>query len=181
MVHRRPSQAVNYLRETDPKRLEMISAAFSREIECMSTGDGREFESGGRLNAPRPLFRGLVAEELLKQRFSTAMAAAAPESLTRQYRSGWTASDGRDAAIDEMATCVAAIDPAGVRALLASEPASAGEATATGALSPSLGRCLAANAILRGNRQSIRAALAEAMFHRVTGPAVAVADGSGKN
>ena len=73
--------------------------------------------------------------------------------------------------MDDMAVCVAATNPSGVRALLATAPASVNEASSMATLSPTLGRCLQANAKLVGNRQSVRAALAEALYHRYATPA----------
>ena len=75
---------------------------------------------------------------------------------------------GRLKVIDEMAMCVAAIDPAGVLRLLATKPNSGAQQQAFNALSPSLGSCLAKGYQLDSKPTAVRSALAEALYHRDT-------------
>ena len=169
LVHRRQSAASAMLDAADDAGFIKADRALSRETsDCLSITTDAQAQTGVRMQASRPLWRGLVAEQLVMNRFATA--APAPEPIQRRYASAWTAIDGRGAVIDEMAVCASSTNPAGVRALLVTEPASPAEATAMGALSPTLGQCLAAGATLQGNRQSIRAALAEALYHRLAAP-----------
>jgi hypothetical protein len=69
-----------------------------------------------------------------------------------------------------MATCVTDTNPAGVIALLDSEPYTDSENSAFSALIPFMGPCLSAGTKLSGEREPLRAALAEALYQRVNLP-----------
>lgn len=123
------------------------------------------------ISLPNDIYRGLLAEAAL----SNDYVGIAPEPLAKQpgYDRPWFAATGRARAVDEMGACVADVDPAGVRALLATTAETSEEKNAISALAPTLGACLTAGATLNANRQSLRAALAEALYHRViASPAV---------
>ena len=74
----------------------------------------------------------------------------------------------------KLATCVSEIASAETLALLKTEPYSDAEGTTFAAVVPSMGACLRARVKLTGNRQSLRAALADALYQRVANPAPAV-------
>jgi hypothetical protein len=78
---------------------------------------------------------------------------------------------GRAGAIDQMATCVADIDPNGVLALSKTEFSSKKERKVFDALMPEVGKCLQAGAKLNTNQLGLRTALMEALYHRVYDPA----------
>ena len=109
----------------------------------------------------RGKFRGMVAEALLKK--SKTVGQLAPLARTSTYTAGWFALSGRPRAVDEMAMCVAATNPAGIRALLATKPGSPAQRRAFNALSPSLGACLAKGYQLDTRPAGLRAAMAEAL------------------
>lgn len=112
----------------------------------------------------RGKFRGMVAEALLKK--SKSVDRLAPLARVSTYTAGWSTMSGRPRAVDEMAMCVAATNPAGIRALLATKPNSSGQRQAFTALTPSLGVCLAKGYQLDIRPTGLRAALAEALYHR---------------
>ena len=121
----------------------------------------REIE-GGSIDVPGDVFRGMLAEAALHQigRAATLAPAASPESYTRGLVRLVT---GRDPAVDAMAVCTAEVNPAAVRDMLKTQPDSAEEFAAAQSLGATLGPCLPQGATLKANRQSLRAALAEAV------------------
>lgn len=82
----------------------------------------------------------------------------------------WFVLTGRHPVTDSMAVCVAEQNPAAIRGLIATRPETAEEKAAIQAIAPSLGPCLPQGATLKANRQSLRAALAEALYHRAVAP-----------
>lgn len=120
-------------------------------------------------NLDRGKLRGMAAESLLKR--SKTVAGLAPLAKATNYGAAWSTVTGRVRAVDEMAMCVAAIDPAGIRTLLATAPDSVAQRRAIGTLTPSLGNCLSAGFQLDAKPASLRAALAEALYHRDTAEA----------
>lgn len=120
---------------------------------------------------PPDIYRGMLAEAAIRQDFKgRTLPAVAREQV---YTRPWFAATTRPAVVDEMAACVADTDPSGIQSLLATMPETPDEAAATAKLMPSLGPCLTAGATLNANQQSLRAALAEALYHRFTAPAPA--------
>jgi len=117
-----------------------------------------------KINADRGVLRGLLAEALIKQ---SAAVAVAPLPGQRVYARDWYEMTGRPRPLDEMATCVADIDPAGISALLHTPLGGKEEGAAIGAISPSLGTCLAVGYKLSANALSLRTALAEGLYHRM--------------
>lgn len=113
----------------------------------------------------RGTMRGFVAEAFVRK-YSKRAEALAPLPLQRTYSRDWFEMTGRARPIDEMATCVAETNPAGILALLKTGIGSAEEKAAIGALSPSLGACLATGYKLNANRLGLRTALAEGLYHR---------------
>jgi hypothetical protein len=127
-------------------------------------------------NQNRGKLRGMAAESLLKR--SDTVARLAPQPKAATYSAAWTAVTGRVRAVDEMAMCVAATDPAGILALLATSPNSTRQRQAFAALSPSLETCLAKGYQLDTKPAALRAALAEALYHRDTASAGGSVKGS---
>lgn len=118
-----------------------------------------------RLISQRGTLRGFIAEALI-EKHPVKVERLAPRPLQATYERDWFALSGRDRAIDEMATCVAEVNPAGVVQLLKSEIGSSDEKARLAALSPSLGSCLARGYQLNTNRLGLRTALAEGLYHR---------------
>ena len=124
---------------------------------------------GSAIYTPPDVMRGNYAEAAMsKMAEDDGLAPLAPAQIG--YAREWFALTGRDPVVDEMAVCVAEQNPAGIQALLATKPETPEEKAATTALGPVLGPCLPQGATLKANRQSLRAALAEALFHRAVAP-----------
>ena len=173
VVHRRSAQSADYLKLTDPQQTSIARINLGRDIQCTNAQVSSEFSTEQRLDVPTDLYRGMIAEALMASRFPRSTPPALP--LTRTYVSPWAAVSGRAAPVEEMGLCVAATNPAGIKAVLATHPESEEELVALRALSPSMGPCLAANVKLTANRQGIRATLAEALYHRLTSPVPPIA------
>lgn len=148
-----------------------FKALTSGEIECFNMWDDATHITEGRsFRFPADILRGMLAEQLIKHDLPRYSALAPlPRQLT--YSRAWYPGTQRDASVDEMATCVSETAPAETLALLKTEPYSPQEGAAFGALGPGLGACLRAGVKVTGNRQSLRAALADALYQRVTNPA----------
>jgi hypothetical protein len=101
------------------------------------------------------LFAGGIAEAVLPQDRDLAVLVA--------YDPARPPIRSRDE-IEVMSLCTVRAAPAGIRALLATVPASAEESAALRALAPQLGQCLRVGARTRLNRLEIRALLALAAW-----------------
>ena len=145
---------------------------FGTELSCSNVSGVSDLATDTQVIPPEDVSRGLIAEALLGH-ISRPSLEAAP--LEHVYHADWTVISGRAAAIDDMAMCVAATNPAGIMRMLGTIPETADEMGALSSLSPSLGQCLVANAKLTANREGLRAALAEALYHRIADQASAPA------
>ena len=123
---------------------------------------------GVSVQMPEDIRRGMFAEAALRD--IASVDTIAPVSTETSYVRSWFVVTGRVPAVDEMAVCTAAQNPDGIRALLATKPETPEELKAAQSLAPTLGPCLPQGATLKANRQSLRAALAEALFHRAVAP-----------
>ena len=146
-----------------------FSNQMAGEHECFSMTEGNDLVEGRLVTFPHDIYRGMLAEWLIKGDVATyAALPALPRQLT--YSRIWYAATERDVSVDEMATCVSEIAPTETLALLKTEPYSDAEGTTFAAVVPSMGACLRAGVKLTGNRQSLRAALADALYQRVANP-----------
>ena len=151
-----------------------LRSRMSGELECFNMTPGNDFVEGRLITFPHDIFRGMLAEWLIKTDEPTfAVLPALPRQFS--YLRSWYAVSGRDSSVDEMATCVSESAPAETIALFKTNPYSDGEGAAFGKLGPHLGACLRVGVKLTGNRQSVRAALADALYQRVANPAPALA------
>jgi hypothetical protein len=167
MAEKRGASVRRLLEVENADALQQTMAVLSREVQCNIGGP--DMITGYSLNAPLDVQRGMYAEALLaRMRHPLGLPALARVAV---YHSGWNAVSGRSATVDEMAVCVADTNPGGVEALLATDANSREELAVFGALSASFGPCLVANTQLNATRVGVRAALAEALYHRVMAPA----------
>jgi hypothetical protein len=79
-----------------------------------------------------------------------------------------------------MGACMADTDPAGIMALIRTNPGYADENAAMSALTPALTKCLSAGTRLDADRPALRAALADALYQRMTNPALSSPEASAK-
>jgi hypothetical protein len=136
---------------------------------CLLNRPMNALVEGEQIAFPPPILRGMLAEALVeKDRPEFARLPALP--IQKTYMRAWYPASFRNAAVNEMATCVTDTNPAGVIALLDSEPYTDSENSAFSALIPFMGPCLSAGTKLSGEREPLRAALAEALYQRVNLP-----------
>jgi hypothetical protein len=146
-----------------------FSGQMAGEHECFSMTDGNDLVEGRLVTFPPDIYRGMLAEWMIKNdERPFAALPALPRQLT--YSRPWYAASDRDVSVDEMATCVSETAPSGILALLKTEPYSDVEGATFGAVVPNMAACLRAGVKLTGNRQSLRAALADALYQRVANP-----------
>ncbi|WP_374530117.1 hypothetical protein [Novosphingobium sp.] len=163
---RRHDQMVELLSATNEDDYSQAVKALTDVDRCASENDVEAAAPMlGAMGPKRAFVRGVVAEELIKtapKRQLKALPVSPKVSLRPWF---WTT--GRVRAVDEMAVCVAESNPAGIEAVLATKPGSRAQNTALQALSPSLGACLAKGFELNTGPTGLRAALAEAYYHRL--------------
>jgi hypothetical protein len=146
-------------------------------IDCFDMGDDlNDITEGWRFSIPPEIMRGILAEQLIRHDIAR-YAGLAVLSRQRTYSRAWYGATNRDVSVDEMATCVSETDAPDTLSLLKTEPYSDQEGTAFAALGATLGACLRAGVKVTGNRQSLRAALADALYQRVANPIAATAGG----
>jgi hypothetical protein len=171
----RPAQARELLRASSPADLEQPLHSLVNDDRCVSQAFGNEPFSASDEAFSTPTLRGNLAEQLLLTK-SAAVAALQPLPLEqKRYTRPWFAATGRHPAVDEMAVCMAATNPAGIAALIKTSPGSWDEGAAFEAMSPALTKCLSAGTKIEVNRRAIRAALADALYQRVTNPLLSTA------
>lgn len=171
LYDRRKADVVALLGAVSAEQARHYGAMLRNGTACRDvTVNTREIE-GGSVVAPDDVFRGMLAEAALQKagRLPTLEPVTAPAA----YQRGWFAATTRNPAVDEMAVCTVEVNPAAVRELLRTPPETTEELAAVQSLSATLGPCLPQGATLKANRQSLRAALAEAFYHRAHAPAVA--------
>jgi hypothetical protein len=152
-------------KESADKAVEVLAG----NVRCSRMSVANEFVEVRELRYSTEVMRGMLAERALgKSR--PQIAALAPLPLQQIYVRPWFAVTGRHLTVDEMGACIADVNPAGIGALILTVPTTPEEGQAFAALSPDMGRCLRAGTKLQANRQSLRAALAEALFQRLNAP-----------
>lgn len=170
LVNKQRHIAQQYLAALDPAESKRLDRKMDGEHECFSMTEGNDLVEGRVVTFPPDIFRGMLAEWMIKTDVPTfAALPALPRQLT--YSRNWYSVTGRDVSVDEMATCVSETAPTDTLALLRTMPYSEAEGAAFNALGPSLGACLRAGVKVTGNRQSLRAAVADALYQRVANPA----------
>ena len=173
MVVSHTASARTLLNTTDKAAMEKASSALG-DVERCDKLDENETASVGAFQYPIDIIRGMIAEIFLAPNLD--QAAKLPNMpVERGYSRTWFALSGRDAAVDSMAVCLAENAPGGVAALLRTEAYTPSEMAAVQALGPNMGKCLQVGVKLKANRQALRAAIAEGLYHRLNGPVPAVA------
>ena len=179
LVHRHEPTARTLLSAVSKPEAEKASRRLTGEEYCFDFPESGLRSDGTRIAFPTDIFRGMLAEYLVKQpRQRAGLLPPLPRQQT--YSRPWFAMTSRHVATDEMATCVAEVDPARTLALLQTDAQTAAERQAFAALTPLMGACLRAGAELKGSREAIRAALAEALYQRTQPWPVAVAQPGGR-
>ena len=178
MLKSHPALARTMLDATDKKVLEKTSNSLAEVDSCDKLNTDETADVGG-FAYPLDILRGMVAEQLIATRLDQA-ANFQRLPVARAYARPWFAMTGRDQAVDAMAVCLADSNPAGDVVLLRAGAYSPAEMAAVQAIGPSLGQCLQAGYKLHANRQTLRAAIAEGLYHRLMDPPVPVSAPTGK-
>lgn len=173
IANKRTGSARRLLEVTTEAEYETYNRVLGREVTCSSLVDSVIQQTGQSVAMSRDVYRGNMAEAVMRSAGAQPVPAALP--LQAQYSSPFTEVSGRNVVVEEMGVCLAATQPAAVAGVLASDPASAGEAAAIRVMTPMLVQCLTANAKLTANRQALRATMAEAYYHRLTAPVATAA------
>lgn len=121
------------------------------------------------------MLRGKLAEQALARADSQLHSLSPLPLQQKRYIRPWFAATGRNIAVDEMGACMADTDPSGIATLVSTDPDSNDESAAIGAMSPALTKCLSAGTRLDASRQALRAALADALYQRLSNPALSLA------
>lgn len=151
---------------------EAANAALDRmmgEVICFGEDMSNDLVGMRTARIPRDILRGMLAETALGR--EDKVRALQPLPLQQIYQRNWFAVTGRHVSVDEMGACIADTNPAGILTLVRSVPTSPEENAAFAALGGNLGTCLRAGTKLQASRQSLRAALADALYQRIYGPA----------
>jgi hypothetical protein len=145
---------------------------MSGNINCSRLRLGNDLVDARVAKFSTEVLRGMLAERsLIKAGPALATLTALP--LQKVYQRSWFAVTGRHLSVDEMGACIADTNPVGIAALVRTVPTSREEGAAFGALGANLSQCLRVGTKLQANRQSLRAALADALFQRLYAPAPA--------
>jgi hypothetical protein len=163
-AERPASQLRKVLDERDPAAVARATAMLDGVNRCQLGSHVRDADEVTLISGDGAAIRGMIAEAYLKRGKTVASLTALPPQPA--YDRDWYAVTGRPRPLDEMATCVADSDPAGIVRLIDTEYGSSGQSAAIKALVPSLGPCLGRNYQLNANPMAIRSALAEALYHR---------------
>jgi hypothetical protein len=147
---------------------------LDRDTECWGAVFSNDLVAERHVDIPSDILRGMLAEAALG-RSREAVAALQPLPLQQIYQRNWYAITGRHISVDEMGACIADTNPAGINALIRTQPTSNEENAAFGGLMDSLGKCLRAGVKLQASRPALRAALAEALYQRLNAPTPAPA------
>jgi hypothetical protein len=166
MVNRYERQVRALLAATAQDQAEKAARRLNGEIDCFSMAERNHLVEGVRVSFPPDVFRGKLAEYLLKKQPAKVHMLPRLQPLQQFYVRPWYPATARDPIVDEMATCVAEVNPVATFALLGTQPYSSTEGAAMATLSADFGPCLRAGAKLQANRQALRAALAEALYQR---------------
>ena len=167
MVNKRERVVRELLASTSQEQAKKVDRRLNGEMQCFNAMlEVNDFVEGRVVAFPQDVLRGMLAEHMLKKEPTRVRMLPQLQPLQQIYVRPWYPSTARDPIVDELATCVAEVNPAGTFAMLRTEPYSAVEGAAMGTLGADFGRCLRAGAKLRANRQALRAALAEALYQR---------------
>lgn len=177
LVSRRDKDVHEFL-SADEHASKKAARRLNGEVRCLSLDRPRShLVEGFAVKFPHHVLRGMLAEHWLKKS-APGVGLLQPLPLQPVYQRPWFATTAREPVVDEMGACLADVNSAGVLSLIRTEPYSDGEREAFVALSSTMASCLRAGAKLEANRQALRAAVAEALYHRVRAPASPAAGSS---
>ena len=169
IVNKKRQATERLLSSTDAATVKKVyKDLWAGDLTCYSGFEDNDsgFVEGRVIDAPFDVMRGMLAEELVRRDAAGVGRLPVLQPLNQIYSRPWYAVTARDPIVDEMATCVADVNPVGTLALFQTEAYTEAEMAVVRNLSADFGRCLRAGARLTANRQALRAALAEALYQR---------------
>jgi hypothetical protein len=169
MFNRKRSLALQMLLATTKAEEEAASQTLMGEVTCFNAVFANDLVEERHVSYPPDILRGMMAEAALSHRRTDAEQLK-PLPLQQAYQRDWYVITGRHLSVDEMGACIADTNPGGILALIRTEPLGKQESAAFGALTGNLGKCLRAGTKLQASRQALRAALADALFQRLSRP-----------
>lgn len=171
----RPNEVRHLLQATSANAANMPYHALADDDRCFSQVFGNQQFRPEDASFSIDMLRGKLAEQQLQVQ-SDRVAALQPLPLQqKRYIRPWFAATGRNPAVDEMGACMADTDPAGIMGLIRTTPATTDESNAISAMSAALTKCLSAGTRLDASRGALRAALADALYQRLSNPALSLA------
>jgi hypothetical protein len=175
LAEMRPAQVRQLLQASTAAAANLPYHALADDNRCFARVYGnKEFRPDDVLS--QDMLRGKLAEQALRAQ-EAQVAALQPLPLQqKRYLRNWFGATGRHPAVDEMAVCMADTDPAGIMALVKTDVDSADESVGISAMSPNLTRCLGAGTRLDASRHALRAALADALYQRLSNPSLSVGE-----
>jgi hypothetical protein len=165
----RPAQVQQLMRATTASSASLPYHALADDDRCFSRVYGnRAFSPSDVLS--QDMLRGRLAEQALRARASDVGALKPLPLQQKRYIRNWFGATSRHPAVDEMAVCMADTDPAGIAALIETSPGSSDESESITVMGANLTKCLDAGTRLDASRPALRAALADALYQRLTNP-----------
>ena len=171
MVRSRQPYVERMLGAADKTAMEKAHYLIWNNLTCLPDDGDNGFVEGHSVSWSTDLMRGFLAEELLRRRRTEVGRLPALTFRQGRYQRPWFGLTGRSETVDEMGACLSDTAPVELTALMATTVYTAEEKTAFAALIPMMGKCLVVGTKLTGNRQSLRAAFADALYQRLINPA----------
>lgn len=177
LVAQRPTVADAYLAAApgSPARAYTFNALIPEDdADCASFATAPD---GTQLQIPELVLTGLIAEARYITRYPSGappiISTSIPTAMTDQtYNSRITAAPDPAAEFPRIfGDCVVAARAQDVDQLIRSQTGSAGETAALGQIQPMLGQCLWDGQTLQFSRETLRAALADALYRKAVGVA----------
>ena len=171
---RRNNSVLDYLASPEIKKREKADLELSHPVECSNLAGANDLVEEQSVSASPNVWRGMLAEAALRGKGYLKNKSEILPILPIQivYNRDWFVLTGRHAEVDTMAVCYAETNPEMVVQLLRSNPQSKEQSAIIGDVVSTLGPCLTKGMKLQVNALSLRAALAEAYFHRIYSPIV---------
>jgi hypothetical protein len=171
----RPNEVRDLLHATDANAANMPYHALSNDDRCFGQVFGDKQFRPEDASFSIDTLRGTLAEQELRPE-ADQVAALQPLPLQqKRYIRPWFAASGRNPAVDEMGACMADTDPAGIMGLIRTTPGTTDESNAISVMSTALTKCLSAGTRLDASRAALRAALADALYQRLSNPSLSLA------
>lgn len=164
LVKSKRTEVMSYLASTTDMRQKAILARLSFSLSnCLENAE----PGAAQISMGGPSFQGALAEALLAGQELKSLSPVEPSTTEVPH---WLSDHPDQRVVEEMAICLSDRHPQESAELVQSSPGSPAESAAFNALTPLFGPCLIRGATLHANRVGIHLALADALYHRVTGP-----------